>query len=130
MYSIAVMAPAGLVEVTLGGLMTVEEVVNYIRDLKAAFVRHRLRSYAFILDVAACPIQQQDMLQSMGAHMVTMPKARAIAVVTGSSLARMQIRRLFIQPYARITTNMADARAWVLDGIEPPNSAVMSSGQL
>jgi hypothetical protein len=101
-------------------MMTVEEVASYIAELQRQFIVHRLRNYVMIIDVSACPIQAQDVVTAMGKHMVAMPKARAIAVVTGSSLARMQVRRLFTQPYARITRSVEDARKWVLESIEPP----------
>lgn len=120
MYDIKVESRQGVVHVTLGGLMSVEEVSRYIADLKQTFIRYRLRDWSFLLDITDCPIQQQEMLLAMGRHMATMPKARFIGVVTGSSLARMQVRRLFTQPYARITRSVADARAWVMYGTEPP----------
>lgn len=120
MYDIAIDDRLGLVHVTLSGMMSIAEVDGYIAELKKAFVRHRLREWSFLLDITNCPIQQQDMLLVMGKHMATMPKARSIGIVTGSSLARMQVRRLFTQPYARITASIEDARAWVVAGTEPP----------
>ncbi len=51
-----------------------------------------------------------------------MPKAAALAIVTGSSLARMQIKRLFTQPYARIVNTVEEGRAWVLSGTEPSSA--------
>ena len=120
MYSIEVDTQASLVEVTLGGIMCVDEVGAYIADLRRTFIAHKLRSYAMLIDVTGCTIQSQDMIVSMAEHMAAMPKARAIAIVTGSSLARMQVRRLFTQDYARIVATPADGRAWVVSGIEPP----------
>lgn len=79
----------------------------------------KLDAYAMVIDVSECPIQLQEMIKAMGQHMSTMPKARALAVVTGSSLARMQIRRLFTQPYARIVKTVEQGRAWVVSGTEP-----------
>ncbi|QAY78132.1 hypothetical protein [Sphingosinicella sp. BN140058] len=119
MYRIHVDPAQSIIEVALGGLMTVDEVDAYIADLKQAFVTNQLRDYAMIIDVSACPIQSQEMIKRMGEHMATMPKSRALAVVTGSSLARMQIRRLFTQSYARIVTSASDGRAWVVSGTEP-----------
>lgn len=119
MYDIKIDRPDELIEVQLSGLMTLEEVTSYINELKRLFVVHKIRSYAMVIDVTDCPIQTQDMIQAMGQHMATMPKARALAIVTGSSLARMQVRRLFKQPYARIAANQAEGRAWVLEGVEP-----------
>ncbi|SEM42634.1 hypothetical protein SAMN05192583_0160 [Sphingomonas gellani] len=120
MYRIAVDTVHAVVEVTLSGMMTVEEGAAYINDLRRALVVNRLRyGYAMVIDVSECPIQQQDIIQTMRAHMAEMPKARALAIVTGSSLARMQVRRLFTQSYARIAASIDEGRAWVINGVEP-----------
>ncbi len=122
MYSIWVDTSHAVVEVTLGGMMTVEETNAYIIELKRQLVLNRMRTYAMVIDVSACTIQPQDVIEAMRGHMASMPKARALAVVTGSSLARMQVRRLFTQPYARITSTRDDGRSWARSGIEPPIS--------
>lgn len=119
MYSIEVERAAQLIEVKLGGLMQAEEVGGYIDDVRRAFVGNGLRSYVMVIDVSDCPIQTQEMVREMGAHRAAMPKARALAIVTGDSAARMQVRRLFKQPYARIVATVAEGRDWVLRGIEP-----------
>jgi len=119
MYTIHIDPRHDLIEVTLGGMMSLDEVANYIAELRREIINHRLRSYAMVIDVSHCPIQSQDMIVAMGRHMAEMPKARALAIVTGSSLARMQVRRLFTQPYARVTASVAEGRAWVIDGTEP-----------
>lgn len=120
MYTIDIDAAHGLVEVTLGGMMSVEETARYIADLRHAIVVNRVGSgYAMVIDVSACPIQSQDMIGAMGRHMAAMPKARALAIVCGGSLCRMQVRRLFQQSYARITATREEGRAWVLNGTEP-----------
>lgn len=121
MYDIRVDAARNLVEVTLSGMMSVAETARYMADLKHAISARRLDgSYVLVLDVSDCPIQSREMMQAMGSYMAAMPRARAIALVTGSALARLQLRRLFVQPYARIVATPGDARAWVLAGIEPP----------
>jgi hypothetical protein len=119
MYEIRVDRANELIEVTLGEMMSLDEVSNYITELKHHITFYELPSYALLIDVSHCPVQAQDMIGAMGQHMVTMPKARALAVVTRSALARMQVRRLFTQPYARITATIAEGRAWVLHGTEP-----------
>lgn len=119
MYHIEVDRAAGVISATLAGMMTQDEVALYIAALKRAFVANHLHAYAMVIDVSDCPIQQQDTVQTMGMHMATMPKARSLAIVTGSSLARMQIRRLFKQPYARIVATVEEGRAWVYEGVEP-----------
>lgn len=119
MYRIEVDAANGVVEATLGGLMPVEEVAAYIGELRSTIAAYRLDSYAMVIDVSDCPVQQQEMIRAMGEHMATMPKARALAIVTGSSLARMQSKRLFTQPYARIVSTVEEGRAWVVSGTDP-----------
>lgn len=119
MYRITINKRMDLVEVELGGMMSLEEVATYMAELRRQFVLHQLRSYRIIIDVTEMPIQSQDMIRVMGQHMADMPKAYAIAVVTGKSLARMQIKRLFTQTYARITATVAEGRAWVLEGVDP-----------
>ena len=125
MFSIEVDAPKGLVEVTLAGLLEPSEAADYIARIRNAFVVHRLRSpYTMVIDVSACPIQPQVTIAAMREHMGEMPKAQALAIVAGASLARMQIRRLFTQPYARVVATRAEAHAWVLSGVEPINPLV------
>lgn len=119
MYRIALDSQHGVINVTLSGMMTIDEVAAYIADVKRTCVANRLREYAMVIDVRDCPIQQQDTIKAMGAHMATMPKARSLAVVTGSSLAKMQIRRLFTQPYARIVNTIEDGQEWVVEQVEP-----------
>lgn len=120
MYDIAITSPKAIC-IKLAGTMSVEEVSTYIADLRRQMVVNRvLPGYGLIIDVTECTIQTQDMINAMAGYMAQMPKAGAIAVVSARSLARMQIRRLFAQSYARVTSTAEDARAWVVEGIEPP----------
>ena len=120
MYDIAIADAERLVHVRLGGMMSVEEVDTYMAELGRTMVAHRLTAdYRLIIDVTECPVQTQAMIDRMRTHMAGAPRAAAIAVVTGSSLAKMQIRRLFQQPYARVVHTLTEARAWVLQGVEP-----------
>lgn len=119
MYQIDVDGPSSVVNVKLGGMMSVEEVAGYIAELYRICVSQRLTDYAMVIDVRDCPIQQQGVIKAMGEHMARMPKARAIAIVTGRSLAKMQVRRLFTQPYARIVDDVEQGRAWVMRREEP-----------
>jgi len=121
MYRITARPESNLIEIELGGLMTTDEVAAYIAELRRAFAAGRFRAgYLILIDVDACTIQSQEMIAAMREHMGTMPKARRIAMVTGSSLARMQVRRLMTQSYARIFENGEAAREWLLS---PPDDA-------
>jgi len=115
MYRIAPYPESNRIEVELGGLMSVGEVAEYIAALRKAFIVGRFRAgYAILIDVTACPIQPQDMIAAMRDHMGSMPKASRIAMVTGSSLSRMQVRRLMTQSYLRIFDTPDQARDWLL----------------
>jgi len=115
MYRIVPHPPSNRIEVELGGLMSVTEVAEYIAALRKAFIAGRFRAgYLLLIDVTACPIQPQEMIAAMRDHMASMPKARRIAMVTGSSLSRMQVRRLMTQSYLRIFETADQAREWLL----------------
>lgn len=115
MYQIMARPELNLLEVDLGGLMSVAEVGEYMAALRSAFVASRLRAgYRLLIDVSRCPVQSQEMVGAMRAHMGGFPKAGRIAMVVGSSLAKMQVRRLMTQSYARIFTDALEARDWVL----------------
>ena len=114
MYRITPHRNANLIEVELGGMMSVDEVADYMAALRQAFVANHFRAgYRILIDVTACPIQSQEMVEGMRTHMAGMPKASRIAMVTGSSLARMQVRRLMTQDYARVFATPEEARVWL-----------------
>jgi len=128
MHSITVDSAHRLIEVVLAGTLTVAETDAYMTDLRSTMLRHGLRrDFAMVIDVGGCTIQTQDMIRAMGEHMATMPKARALAVVTESQLARLQVRRLFTQSYARVVSTREEGRAWVIDGREPRDDPAMTN---
>lgn len=120
MYKIEVDRRNRVLNVTLTCMMGRDEVVAYVADVRRACVANRLLDYAAVIDVRDCPIQQQETIRIMGEQLALMPKARAVAIVTGRSLFKMQIRRLFTQPYTRIVDTVAEAQAWVVHREEPP----------
>lgn len=121
MYRIVILPDRNMVDVTMAGLLPIAEIDACINELKAAFLTDRLRAgYRLLLDVSECLVQTQAFMTAMGAHIARMPKASSIAVVAGSRLVRMQVRRLYVQPYARVVATRADGRAWLLNATEPP----------
>lgn len=114
MYQISFDPPRQLISVELGGLFSVAEVDHYIAELRSGFLRHHFRAgYLMLIDTSACRIQPQDVLVSLGGHMASFPKARRLAVVTGDSLARMQVRRIMKQSYLRIVDTVPEAEQWL-----------------
>lgn len=123
MYKIDIDAPNALVVVELAGMLSVEEVDDFVATLIHRITQARLSSYAMLIDVSHCPVQSQEMINAMEQKLRLMQRARALAVVTGSSLARLQVRRIFTQPFARFSSTREAGRDWVLFGKEPPPGA-------
>lgn len=119
MYSITVDRADALVNLQLYGMLTVADTNMLVTDLIQQITDAKLDSYGMIIDVSRCPVQSQDMVNAMGQHLTRMRRARALAVVTGTMLARLQVRRIFSQPFARFTSTLEEARNWVVLGIEP-----------
>ncbi|MET0270017.1 MAG: hypothetical protein ABW173_06265 [Sphingomonas sp.] len=121
MYRIAIMSDRNMAEVTMAGLLPVSEIDACIAEFRAAFLAGRMHAgYRLLLDVSECQVQTQEFMRAMGGHIARMPKAAAIAVVAKSMLSRMQVRRLYTQPYARVVATRGDGRAWLIDAKEPP----------
>jgi len=115
MYQIETDRRRNLIAVTLGGMLSVGEVAAYIAELRERFRAERFTAgYRILIDVDACCIQSQAMIEAMREHMVRFPKASRIAMATGSSLARMQVKRLMTQPYARVFESRAEGLAWLV----------------
>jgi len=131
MYHITFVASRQLISVKLTGLFSAGEVERYVADLRDRFLRHRFKAgYLMLIDTSECTIQPQDVLLALQEHMASFPKASRIAVVTGSSLARMQVRRVMHQPYLRIVATAREGHQWLFaseDAAEPAVSAGASS---
>ena len=123
MYKIVVDRPHSLVRIDMEGMLSPAEADRLVGDLIARITAAGMPSYALIIDVSRCPAQAQDMIATMGAHMSKMKHARALALVTGTMLVRLQVRRIFDQPFTRFAETYDEALAWVVSGIEPGASA-------
>lgn len=123
MYNINIDQSAKLVSVKLGGMMTVDEVHRYIADLAHEFLRARLRAgYLMMIDTTEATLQRQEVVDALKRQIIQFPKARRIAMVNGSSLARMQIKRVMTQPYALVFDTEAEGMAWLMSS-EPDVAA-------
>ena len=71
--------------------------------------------YVMLIDTRDCSLQSQEVVGIFGDHIAGFPKATRIALVNGSSLARMQLRRLLPRDYARFFDEPDAARDWLLE---------------
>ena len=114
MHRITVIPAHNVVESTLWGFLSVDDVSGYDADLQRHFRSGRLQAgYRMLIDVAGCAIQQQEVINAFQAHVLGCPKASRIAAVTGSSIVRMQVRRVLNQSYMRTFTDRLAAWEWL-----------------
>lgn len=108
-----------LVRMHLAGFFTAADVEGFTRDQQAAYARlgERVGRHLTLVDVSECKIQTQDVVEAFR-RLLTDPArmSRRIAFVTGSSPARMQIRRLIARDSAKFFEATSAAEHWLLEG--------------
>lgn len=117
MFNVSVLPPGTIIESVLSGFFDVAEVEAYA-DVAEAAIRRCARlpgGYRMLIDVSACQIQSQVVLGAFAEHIARVPRADRLAVVTGSSIMRMQIRRLLGRPYTSLFADRDEALAWLTD---------------
>lgn len=119
MYKIAVDPIHALVRLQMNAMLGVPDTERLVADLIKTITEAKLDNYALIIDVSQCPVQSQDMIASMERLLKHMKRVRALAIVTGKTLVRLQVQRIFLQPYARFASTTDEALKWVLFGTEP-----------
>ena len=119
MHNLIIDASYNLVKVELSGMLTPGDVERYGADLKSRFTMGKLRpGYRMLLDVSKCCIQPQETIAAFQRHVAGAPKSERIAIVTGSSVIRMQVRRVMTQSYAKLFTDRAQAFHWLMQNNE------------
>lgn len=116
-FTIFVDAAAGLVKLKVGGLFSPDDVKSFAAAQRAAYsklgeVKGRHRT---LCDISECKIQFYQVVEAFRALLndPALMSAR-MAVVTGSSPAKMQIRRLIDRDTCRFFDNARDAERWLL----------------
>lgn len=116
-FSIAVDPSRDLVVMTLSGFFTVADLGRFDAERRVAFRRLRCgpNRHLTLVDTSRISIQAQDMVARFGA-VIAEPafRARRIAFVTASSLARSQLQRAIGGRDARVFTDARDAEHWLL----------------
>ena len=117
MFKITVLSSRNLVESKLSGAFTPATVAEYEAALRGHFTAGALRSgYHMLIDVSEATIQSQETIQAFIRHVGRMPKATGIAVLVGTSVIRMQVRRVLQQPYLRLFAERGASLEWLLAG--------------
>ena len=116
MFTVRYLPLTNMVIAELAGFLSLPEVHKFAAEAEVGIRRAAAKEggYMILLDVSACAIQSRDVVEAFQQHVVQLPKARRCAVVTGSSLIRMQIRRIINNPSIQMFDNDLSAKAWLL----------------
>ncbi|MEG3166091.1 hypothetical protein U1701_15960 [Sphingomonas sp. PB2P19] len=98
MYKIAFDPIHALVRIQMNAMLGVSDTERLVGELITTITEAKLDNYALIIDVSQCPVQSQDMIASMEQLLKLMKRVRALAIVTGTTLVRLQVQRIFLQP--------------------------------
>jgi hypothetical protein len=123
MYSITVDRPRRIVCVTMSGFFSAEEVSAFARDEQAAAASLQCPSgqFGLLLQAGGGMTQSQDVVAAFQALMIDLPlKAGRIAIVSGSALLKLQLRRIMTSERTGVFDTTDDARAWIEQGLADP----------
>ena len=114
-YILQVHPTGDLIVSTLSGFFNIDQVAAYTREAESLIGRCSLEcgSYRIVIDISDCAIQSQEVTAAFARHVAGVPRSRRVAVVTASSIIRMQIRRIVGRPELAVFDEMADARRWI-----------------
>lgn len=115
MYHIEFRHDLNLLDIKWSKLFTAEEVAAYARECKARFLAEGFKpGYLLRMDMSVSSAQPQEAVASFRANLGDFPKARRIAIITGSAITRLQVKREMTQPYLRIFDDATAGLAWLL----------------
>jgi hypothetical protein len=118
-FLIRIEQPDNLVRIEMGGFFGQDDIQALRRTLEEKLLALTCapNAHLTLADVRAMKIQTQDVVASFST-VVGDPKFRSkrLAFVTGSSLARLQTRRLTDRPGVAFFTEVEAAEAWLRSG--------------
>lgn len=113
-YSIVFRHDLRLMDVAWHRHFAAEDVGPYAQACKAEFTRQGFRpGYLLRMDMSQSAVQPQDAIAMFRTHFEGFPRARRIAVVTASAIARLQVKREMTQSYLQIFDRADTAFAWL-----------------
>lgn len=108
-----------LLRVIMGGFFGINDVARLAEAHRIARLQLRCapNQHLTLVDVSDCKLQAQEVVSAFQ-KMIGDPRyaSRRLAFVTGSSLARMQVRRILTRPGTGLFDDVAQAEAWLLEG--------------
>jgi hypothetical protein len=129
-FSIAPDRMRGLLHVTMGGFFTPDDVAAFRNELeiKLQLLRCSPNAHVMLCDVRCMKIQPQEIVSTF-AQIVGNPRyrSRRLAFVTGSSLSRLQARRLTDRDGVSFFQHIELAEQWLFQTI-PSEEMQRASG--
>lgn len=107
-----------MVKLKVGGLFSPDDVKYFAAAQRAAYSKRRVKGrHRTLCDISECKIQFYQVVEAFRA-LLNDPAlmSKRMAVVTGSSPARMQIRCLVYRDTCQFFDNARDAECWLLAG--------------
>ncbi len=115
-FSITVDPARDFVVMRLSGFFTLADLGRFEAERRVAFARLRCgaNQHRTLVDTSRISVQTQGMVTRFGAA-ISAPafRARRIAFITASSLARSQLQRAIGARDARVFTDEGDATEWL-----------------
>ncbi|MEO9131930.1 MAG: STAS/SEC14 domain-containing protein [Sphingomonas sp.] len=116
MFTIATDEARTLMTVTMSGFLKPEDATSCAAQVQtaAAAMGWRTGEFLLLVDSLAGSVQSQSVIEAFQAGIAASSlRARKIAVVSTSSLARMQTKRVVTGKVAGLFENKADAEEWL-----------------
>lgn len=126
MYTISTDPKHKVIRAQLSGFFSIQEVLEFGDSVQAAARSMGCRSGEHLLyvDTSKCALQAQDVVLAFQGLIQNAPlKSERIAIVTGSSLCRMQTRRILVRDKAVMFESPHDAEKWLLSGEDDQQAA-------
>ena len=133
MYRIEVDARRHLLRLTLEGFWDADTVRAFARDEQAAVARLRCArgEHLVLADLSGFTIQSQEVVAMCKAFIDNATNAsKRLALVAGDGLARIQYKRVMGRAQMQMFTTIAEAEAWLLDGLVVAGTRPATSGRL
>lgn len=116
-YSIAVDRVAAFVRIKLGGFFTLGDVRDFAVAQASAYdvLASAKGQHVTLCDVSECKIQLQEVVEAFRGLLTDQSlMSERMAFVTGTSPAKMQIRRLIARDSCRFFEDVESAERWLL----------------
>jgi len=115
MYSIAFRHDLNLLDVAWTGLMTEAAACAYVEEGRARFRQSGFKAgYRFRLDLTPVHVHPPASVERIMTGLSDIPRASRIAVVTTSTITRLQIRRLLPRPYMSFFDTPEAGLTWLV----------------